>query len=443
MSRPRLRTKMADMPTFRSPENPTGDPYLFYNGTLVAPGGSGEGYSWGPQVQSVFGVSELTESSSYAIETMADIVGNPKGFNEVLHWKRPLPKRPPDVSPTLWGVTYAFEGVGTPDPTSFGIGQVPVVDPSVLSAFGYDSFYGAATQFSEQVSLGLVAWEFPELADLPKLIGEWKSVFASLQGLLKGFADKFLGYEFGVSPTISDGRKLVGVFEKFRKRLKLLQQTQGKTFKAHLSREITSVVPCEYEDELYHSSPYEAAYHYWAYPHFGQGVVRHKLVSNIVVRNNLSGLDDLVRQMDAFAAMLGLNNPGKILWDHMPYSFLIGWFAKLDNVFRDLVNNPVAAPFEGQLEIVEASYSVKSTVERPLRAYFPSGGDSSISVAVTYDFHVMSQYERRSGIPLGDYISFGDDLSAMQKTLLAALISQRLPDWLFPTRRKRTRRRTK
>lgn len=440
MPGPRLRTKATQVPTFSIDEFSSQGPVYSMAGYVEYPGGADD-YGYYPPSSSVVFYERPDQGALQGIttEVMEDFVGNPKGYNVVRHWKSPLPERPPDLAFSL-GEDCLFRGAGGPKPLYFGLSDVPEPAPEDLRTFAWNAFYAATTQVQEQMSLGLFLWELPEIAEIPKLLTEWKSLFGSLQGLLQGSAGKFLGYQFGVQPVIGDIKKSAGLLAKLQQRLKHLRATRGKTFVCRYKQTFTTILPFEGLEETYYSSAYDAASLYWAGMHRGTRVVSHVCKAYIVVENQLSGLDKLENLLDAFSAAVGLSNPGKILWEHVPFSFVLEWFVDLDNVLRDLANNPVASPFEGSLIVRSQAYSVRSETWTELRTFIPHRTVPGLSVSETYGEHAVTRFSRHLGLPLGSYITVTGDLSAMQKALLTGLVTQFLPDWMFPKVKRKRRK---
>lgn len=398
-------------------------------------------YFWVPHYA---GGLQSPDAEGWLLEEMTDVVGNPKGFNEVVHWKLGEAQGPPSALLTIGEASVEVEVRGQPSPTMLGLQALPSVPDDILRSFAWDAFYAFTTQIPEQFSFGLALWELPELNKIPDLIKQWRGLFTGVMAFLRGIAGKHLGYSFGVKPVVSDLKAMAGLLYELQARLTHLRMTRGEVFECHHKKTVEMTIPgvSNLETRYHGDNVFDAVAMYCNGHHLGDQVVRHELKANAKVRNGLRGLDELENVIDAFGASIGLNNPQKILWEKIPFSFLFEWFVDVDNVLRDLANNPVASPFEGTLEIVEQSHSIETSCLSELKTWIPStvisGGYSS---SVRYGEVVMRRYSRHWGAaPLGDYIAVKGSLNKMQELLLGALAIQHTPQWRTAKKGRRTKR---
>lgn len=362
-------------------------------------------------------------------EDISDVVGNPKGFNGVVHTQSSFRNHRERVCSfrSVWDLDTLHEVWST------GYPVVPYPTTTPLSAraqhdFAWDSFHRAVEQIAPQVSIGELT-ELPELADLWKEVLSLRKKCTGIVRALKAMSGVFLGYSFGVSPLRKEIENYFGLWKTTTDRIAFLKKTSGKQFVTRYSRlitndlELNTPVPLVWFDsDVTHAMNLYGTSAPWVLPL----VERHQLKSRMVVKNTLYGFDTLDSTLNAFGAALGLNNPLRLWWNKIPLSFIVEWFVNLDNVFFDISNNPVASPFKGSLEVVDSSHSIKS--EWISNVYIPRP-PSILPGFPNWEIEgelVNKVYYRAKGLPFGPYIEWGGELSSFQRALLAALAIQRV-----------------
>lgn len=366
-------------------------------------------------------------------EWMSDSVGSKHEFHPVHHAQGKLALEPPfnkavisDWEPLDNSVVWE---VGTP-PLVLPYEEL-AIDNQALHDFAWDLFHKASAQIPEQMSVANFLWDLPEAKNLLSAFKGMRKTIRRIKSVLNRGSGAFLSYQYGIKPMLSDIKGLATFYTATKKRIAFLRKTQGKTFRVRLSRRIIDDPQpdpngdgtLEAAGTWFYSSS-DVAYGIsepanWVY-RLGPSLTRY--VGCVSVENRLTGLESLENQLDAYAAALGLNNPTKVIWDKIPFSFLLEYFVNLDNLFHDLANNPVANPFDGQLVVREGWYSVKRIqridVWRPVpTGYLPCSAKYERMASVW-----NKQYIRNEGLPLGSYISWKGDLSSLQRALMAALL---------------------
>lgn len=132
---------------------------------------------------------------------------------------------------------------------------------------------------------------------------------------------------------------------------------------------------------------------------------------------NLSGLDSLGGMLRAFAAALGLNNPLKVFWEAIPYSFVVDWLTRISTRLDAFSANP----FQGAWEISDMTLSIKSTTIYDVYEYQSDWVDSSHHIigSIRYD-----RYVRYGHLPV-DLASFNlVEMTPQQLVLYLALLTK-------------------
>jgi hypothetical protein len=131
----------------------------------------------------------------------------------------------------------------------------------------------------------------------------------------------------------------------------------------------------------------------------------------------LEGLDGAFSEWQAAAAQFGFNDPLKVVWEAIPYSFVVDWFANV----QGMLDRFTVQPFEGVWEVsnVTSSFSSSSVIEGwiwPRRQF----GNNWL---LTHILHRRA-YKRIVGLPVARLHL--DTLSPKRQVLLGSLIYQRL-----------------
>jgi len=283
-------------------------------------------------------------------------------------------------------------------------GHVGAVD---AGAFNRKAFDKVLTQIPTSVSIMNFLWELRDV----------KSLLKRSQGFLTNLAHVHLWWNFAALPLISDIMKLLTVIPDVLKRLEHLQRINQRT--VTISHVDTFVL---HDDD----SP----------PPFDPGIVANgsgtdnlvpqleyhscQLRVNMQVYTdiNLNGADTFLRAM---YAALGLTSPQKIIWNAIPFSFIVDWLIDVDSWLDTYAHQP----FEGTIDIRGVSGSAKA--KRFYGCWSPTSPTSWAKVSTG----LVSSYHRFTGVPEGTL--WTDGLTPHQLTLVAALLQT------FSARNYRTR----
>jgi len=272
-----------------------------------------------------------------------------------------------------------------------------------LSLWSTDAFNRFHDQIPTEVSVANFLYELKDIKGLIPKIEKTLSKTAS---------SNFLAYNFGVAPMIGDLKKLSTLSESVGKRLQHLRSTAGRQITVHykgklLHRGFPVSVLCnptfgtnaKYEFRVI---SYEGSYH-----------------ASARIRQNLSGLSDPSAILKAYAAATGLNNPAAIVWEAIPYSFVVDWFFHLDKY----VNMLAIQPFGGEYTVSDTCYSLKEETVYEMFQNFNEGepGNAKHSLGLISVWH----YRRYPGLPMSCALLSNGTLNPKQQLLALALLDMR------------------
>jgi hypothetical protein len=253
---------------------------------------------------------------------------------------------------------------------------------------------------------------------------------------LPGWANStFLDANFNLLPFVQDLLKMTQVFSRVAKRIDFLRKTRGKPVRqAFFNPNLWDENP--HVGETIHShvntGPYKADWETTGFPYenymgnLGGSRIggtdlmvvdfRATFSASWSLLQELEGLDDAWAQLRGLIAGLGLNNPAKIVWNAIPFSFVLDWMAP----FGKTLDGLAVQPFYGRWDIYDVVNSVKETWKvRQGRYYY---GDLE-GIQPFYNDIIVERYNRRLGLDLSlEDVDF-TDLSKQQQSLFASLIA--------------------
>jgi len=354
---------------------------------------------------------------------MKDTIGNKGGFNECTHvnfaarnrgFRDPFVFTDPDFEGTPEIIT--FEG----DTDFYGVlesfmnydswlaprlpEELQFVPTANASRFVKRSIENAVVQFPMETFIVNFLLELPN----PR---NWRNLLPRLRRWsLEAPAEIYLWWEFGAKPLVRDLKKLISIFDTYRRRLLHLKKVNGRTITVRSHD--NNIFHFEGDGTVQDLGPvFGPIEDVWRSR--GNQVFRHKMDINMNLHVNyrLEGLDDPLARMDAFAALLGLNNPVGVIWEAIPYSFVVDWFTDVSDWIE---NNLTFSPFKGEIQVAGADHTVKT--DTTLMRLYPTSmqGDWRCS-----SLERIKCYFRRKGVPPNS--AEFDGLSPKQLTLAAAL----------------------
>lgn len=347
-------------------------------------------------------------STDSLIEAIDDTVGNRSQNNPCTHVKTSVLS-----SPSTSGVSHAWSDGSIIRPTHPFIKDlqqefsVPDLSNTEVQDFLWDAFLNATTAI-------------PHTVEIPNFLVELKdfsSLFRRVRSLWEAYRNGTLSWEFAIKPFISDIQNMMNVSRDLRKRILFLKKTYGKEVPIRYRR----IINVEHSD-----GPLDK----WGTPGFETWELhlltktipvasssRHTLVSIIVIKQELEGLDDALRQLDALLAALGFNNLWNTWWQALPFSFVFEWFVNVEHLLDSFAVNP----FKGYITVKRSSFSHKRVTlfdDYSFDQVFTTGEIVPISAGRTRQV----VYSRVNGTPLSSIVFLEDGLTDLQKLLLLLLL---------------------
>jgi hypothetical protein len=281
-------------------------------------------------------------------------------------------------------------------------------------------------------------------------IGKKKAVIS--EGLkltdIPGWANAtFLDVNFNVLPMCSDLLKLTQVWGRVAARLDFLRHNRGKPVRqSFINTDLWSENP--YVGQVlrtdYHQMPALPSDHIGYYmgannpknhSTYGDGNTQlycdafgaqFSAVWTLV--QDVEGLDDAWAMLRGLIAGLGFNNPAKIVWNAIPFSFILDWMLPFGSVLDRLA----VQPFYGRWDVYDVTNSVKEVYYIQERRNYNQGLDG---VKTLKNPIYVQRYRRDLGLDL-DLTSLDfTDLTKQQQSLVGSLAAQLT---LFKSGRKTT-----
>jgi hypothetical protein len=278
-----------------------------------------------------------------------------------------------------------------------------------------EAFAALSDQMPTEVSIANFLWEARELKDLiPKLD----------KSLRKSLAGNYLRFEFGWLPFLGDLEKLYNLCETVRSRIAYLRATRGRQTRVSFYRKLdySSYIGNEI-DRLTSDGVVPG---YTGESHNIPGI-KYKLVEATgafraggYLYHELMGLDDVEGEIRAFVSALGLANPLAILWEAIPYSFVVDWFTRIGTLFDRLS----IQPFEGTWEVTGVSNSIKESFKIQIDQHCYPQHNPRINLG----FSTYERYVRFVGLPVPATALLGaiqQELNPKQQLLALALLNSK------------------
>jgi hypothetical protein len=282
-------------------------------------------------------------------------------------------------------------------------GICPLPSSSLLSVWSSEAFNAFHDQIPTEVSVANFLYE---LRDMKGMIPKIE------RSISRTASSNFLAFEFGVKPFIGDLQKLMNLSESVNKRLNHLVATAGKEVSLSFKRDIPQGTPIDTTRHI--GAPWNpgANIRWKQVGYSGKFQVTGKLTQN------LDDLRDPLSTKKAFAAALGLNNPAAIVWEAIPYSFVVDWFFRLDKQIGRLA----IQPFGGEWTLRDVGYSVKESFNFLIyQEFYLDVAGNIVELLGTVEFQ---RYMRFLGLPMSSLFLTDGSLTPKQLALSLALLNQ-------------------
>jgi hypothetical protein len=279
----------------------------------------------------------------------------------------------------------------------------PELDGGIVSALAGEAFTAFADQFPSQTSIANFVFELREIASLlPRLASS----------LSRTIASGYLNLEFGWKPLIKDIKTLALTCSRVEDRLAWLRKHYGEWVDLGFYRkniqEIGSV-------QWAVSSAYSWAWDYKIVDYSSEFRARGYLLQR------LRDLDSTLTLVRAFMSALGLNNPLKVVWNALPYSFVIDWFGKV-STHLDRLGKVQDVSSQWQVERTCMSYT--QTCKFEVRSVNLSWDGSVVNPTQLLGTVNLRRYIRVPGLPVSLDIFSLNNLNPKQLALTMALLAK-------------------
>jgi hypothetical protein len=280
----------------------------------------------------------------------------------------------------------------------------PAIDYEEIAALG-PSAWNSFKPAKPMVQIGVLLYE---LRELPRLLYTYV-------GELKNIADYFLAVQYGWTPILNDVLRMVKVYQKVSQRIDFLIANSGKPVrrKGRLSSTSDSALLWEetglrmrntapdlgkpsLTDSWRQSSRYTITRERWFSAEF------------------LFWIDDIRlpnTRAHIGAGLVGLRITPADVWDALPWTWLIDWFANVGDVLHNLEDNVA------DRQVSRYAYVMGKTI----REYSQHTTDGYFSTGLS---HLFETKVRRKVDPFG--LTPEVELSPLQIAILGALALQRI-----------------
>jgi hypothetical protein len=218
--------------------------------------------------------------------------------------------------------------------------------------------------------------------------------------------DGILNIEFGWKPFLGDLATLSGLVDSVKARIAYLKKTKGRVVR--IGRTVDDIDPVG----IFSIPDHEFVRCYSIRTrHLGS---RMDYRAGGYITHNLDFLESAIAPVIAMSSALGLNNPTKVFWNALPFSFVVDWFLNVSSHLAGISAQPVG------WEVESISSSVTQTASFEMwqlnNDCFGGGGFPPRPLGIVH----YRRYTRIPGLPTKDLeIS---SLSPKQLVLLTALL---------------------
>lgn len=312
------------------------------------------------------------------------------------------------------GATYRMYGRLGPGYTI--LGNPWVLDSSEVEGKVFEAFrFFESGCVSKETLLANFAWELP---DVQKLWPAFRDLLfpvrsrhisrvSSAKRRVKEYANAHLAYNFGAAPLIGDLIRIYESLSRLSDHVAWLKKNSGQktkvVFTSGLRRPTSSTLPAR------PSAAPTGGGGYWR----TVTELRAGFKAWAVITYDVSGLSEIELSARTLMRSFGLNNPAAVLWEAIPYSFVVDWVSNVGQLVERL-EVPIALP----CVFHDCGYGV--WVESTISDYYTTWGKSALLRRTR-----TRGYSRRPGLPLGISGLSLETPSAKQLVLGLSLLAQK------------------
>jgi hypothetical protein len=272
---------------------------------------------------------------------------------------------------------------------------------SLVQQHAVEAFNSFNTQFPEEISIANFGMEFTEIGSLVPRIQS---------NLLKTGANGWLSYEFGIKPLVGDLETLLNLSASVKARLEYLRSRYKKPTKLgyHAKdfwKPSSSVVNVQYTSYMRHVFTLKS----YSTEYRAGGRLFH----------TLEYLDETLGRVIAYLGALGLNNPLKVIWNRIPYSFVVDWVVDISSLLSYV---GTLQDVSGNWKLSRLHSSVKTSAKIEVQQVnLPSSLATPMSPITLGTVDVVT-YQRWLGLPVtSEFLAGLTSPNSRQVALLGAI----------------------
>jgi hypothetical protein len=245
-------------------------------------------------------------------------------------------------------------------------------------------------------------WRFKTLQQsLAAASDVWKRTVGFFGKALKRVAWANLAYQFAVQPTVSDAKKIVALIDNYRSIVSKLISEAKKRQIRHYKRPVDNLLTLPATmgptnlSLCFGSSNTATRKSEW--------LTRPTYRASMLFTYDATALQGLLGKLDGLIHAFGVNRVASIIWEAIPFSFVVDWFVNVGDVIRsyeDMLLDPLP------IVIHDFSHSLKYGYRTKLTWNWAS------KVITDLAYGDKEYYERRR-----DYPSQWDSLSVQTPNL--------------------------
>lgn len=288
---------------------------------------------------------------------------------------------------------------------------LPTVSAATLSDYSISAFNKFHDQVPAEVSVANFMYE---LKDMKGMIPKIEKSFS------KTVANNFLGFSFGTAPFVGDIQKMISMSDAVDKRLKHLISVNGKTTDLTFERKTS------YEEPFFFQRSLSDGLSQTVQTDIGGDRVEFKRQSaGVTVRigarltQDLRDLADANAKLKALIAGSGFNHPARVVWNAIPYSFVVDWLFSAGK----LLDGIAVQPFGGKYDVTDIGYSIKR--EASYVATYKPTWPAVVDGNPTLGGLRVKSYDRYEGFPATSLFLTDLSLTPKQQVLATAMLEQK------------------
>lgn len=246
---------------------------------------------------------------------------------------------------------------------------------------GYD--FIAAGCVDKEFSLPVMGIELPETKDILRTFRKLWEKPKKINNPREA-ANLHLTWSFGIKPLVSDILASISTITSLHKHILWLRKNEGKFVPVRYRADLSKYGPVSRVVLPLDDSPWEHVENYSAlYSAFAR------------VKYNTKALNDYELGLRSLIRSFGVDNPLDIIWERIPFSFILDWFTDLSSLVRSIPPKVVLPRV-----IQDVGHSIKVTYGAKLYDMnFPAYNVYANAYSLVGEIN-RKYYRRERGLPL-------------------------------------------